>query len=107
MVEADSRALPVEPAPVGGETKLGGVRASRWPPAPGRGRDEKANGDGTGPSGSCDTLPQGFGKFAGALGGADTVCRRSADSDGQQWLGTMWARPRGVSVAQVIDVEID
>src|SRR5277367_1270879 len=101
MAAADSHALPLEPAAVGGETGLGGVQGSRWLPAPSRGPDAQANGSGTGPGGSCDTLSQGLGKFAGALGGADTVRRRSADSDGQQCLGTTWARP-GVGAEELL-----
>ena len=44
---------------------------------------DDADGDGTGPSGSCDTLPESIGKLAGALGGAEAVRGRPADPDGQ------------------------
>ena len=50
---------------------------------------------GTGPGGSCDALPEGFGKPAGALGWADAVRGRPADPDGQQHLGTTCAGPGG------------
>ena len=51
----------------GGE-RLGGVPGSRCLPAASRGRDEDADGDGTGPSGPCDTLPKGSGKPATSIG---------------------------------------
>src|SRR5208282_5217105 len=61
----------------------------------GRGRDEDAYGERTRPGRSCDALPEGFGKPAGALGWADAVCRRPAHPDGQQHLGTTCTGPGG------------
>src|SRR5262249_50164794 len=95
MAATNSRALPVEPAPVGGGERLSGVPRSRWRFAASRGRDEGADGEGTGPIGSGDTLPKGSGKPAGALGRTDPVRGRSTDPDGQQRLGTTWAGSGG------------
>src|SRR5664279_4323962 len=91
MAPADSRALPTQPPPVGGGDGLGGVWGGGRLPAPGRGRDEGAEGDGTGPGGSRDALPEDPGEPGDALGGADAVRRRPADPDGQQYLGTTCA----------------
>src|SRR5262245_43642710 len=91
MAATNSRALPVEPAPVGGGEGLSGVPRSQWRLAAGRGRNEGADRDGTGPIGSGDTVPKGSGEPAGALGRTDPVRGRSPDSDGQQRLGTTWA----------------
>ncbi len=60
-----------------------GVRGSGWPPAPGGGRDEGADGDRTGPGGSCHAVSEGIGEPARALGRADAVRGRPADPDGQ------------------------
>src|SRR6202795_2310368 len=95
MAAANSRALPVEQGPVGGGERLSGVPRSRWLSAASRGRDEGADRDGTGPSGSGDTLPKGSGQPEGALGRTDTVRGRSTDPHGQQRLGTTWAGSGG------------
>ncbi len=51
----------------------------------------------TGPGRSRTTVPEGSGKPASAVGGADAVRGRPADPDGQQYLGTTGARPCGGS----------
>ena len=68
MATADSRALPTQPPPVGGSEGLGGVWGGGRLPAPGRGRDEGADRDGTGPGGSGDALPEGPGEPGRRIG---------------------------------------
>src|SRR5690349_20830476 len=88
MAAADSRALPTQPSPLGGRAGLGGVWGGGLLPAPGRGRDQGADGEGTGPGGSGDAVPESAGEPGSALGGADAVRGRPADPDGQQCLRT-------------------
>src|SRR5690348_14713230 len=95
MAAANSRALPPEPAPVGGGERHSSVPRSRGLFAASRGRDEGAEGDGTGPSRSGDTVPKGFGESGGALGRTDPVRGRSPDTHGQQRLGTTWSGSGG------------